>query len=234
MPAPTASWSVTDSEITNTFTFTKTAPVGTVYFRFSINIQPAEAMGFIPNTTYAFTAGVLTSVNSLQLQTKSVFYLSCNQVENSIFQEIFAAGVGTFGDITFLNPDPILTRKKITHPQSYYWRFAVLDEDGSILKSLHGQHVEFSIVLMRIASAPVYPPIIPPQGPQGIPAVIGQQNEDDEDDEDDEQDEEGEELDDEDEQELIENIRQQQQVEGEIEGEEPLEEEAVEMLGSGL
>jgi len=115
--------------------------------------QPAEALGFVRNTTYGFSEGglgfILTSPNTMNLNLEGTVVLRSSNVENGIVQEIFAGGEVSWTNISFTNPEPLITTKKIVNPKISVWRFWIANEDGEIVNSLNGQNLAFSLLFLK-------------------------------------------------------------------------------------
>lgn len=149
-----AAWSVTYSVSTLKFTFTRTDGGGIVKFLFNSSIFPASALGFVSSTTYLFTLSgsdyVLTAPNCLNLNLENTMLIQSDKVDGNILQEIFVANASNFTAITYENPDPILTRKKIAHKHTKFWTFEITDEDNILINSLNGQNVVMSLLFLDV------------------------------------------------------------------------------------
>lgn len=146
---------LTHDSTTNILAWNLTQTAGrTAQLRFGVRSQPAEALGFLPQTTYPFT-GVgstytMTPPWVVNLQTQASFILGCDKVSGGILQEIFSPEVTTFGAIRYENPDPVLYRREICHSEAHFWHFWLMDEDGESINPMHGQHVIFSLLFVKV------------------------------------------------------------------------------------
>lgn len=112
------------------------------------NSQLAEIIGFNNNTTNTFVADALESTNVINLIKENAVILHANIVEGGLLQEIYTSSTIDYGSITYINPSPLTTAKKITS-KSNTIIFSITNEHNNILQSLNGGHVIFSLIFFK-------------------------------------------------------------------------------------
>lgn len=118
---------------------------------FGSTSSPADQMGFLQNTEYFFSNGVLESVQVCNLQLDESVYIMCHNVVNgtsTILQEIYSATpdfgmmmfeVGAAGGI-------MANKKKLQKNLGNFFQFQILNSDLEKL-NLNGINLSFSLLI---------------------------------------------------------------------------------------
>lgn len=111
--------------------------------------QPAEAMGFVRNTTYTLTGGVVVSPNVQNTQKEATLILHCDRVPDGNLQELFAYDASNFGTLSFVNPSPRETLRTLIGNGTEF-QFSISDENNEQIGTLNGADVIFSILFVKM------------------------------------------------------------------------------------
>ena len=118
---------------------------------FKLGTYCYEAMGFNSNSTNTFVASSLNSTNVIKLKPEDQLYLHsdiCSNRNDDILQDIYAAGIATYGNILFQQFDVESYSKEFISNSNNNYRFYLTDENDNIIQ-LNGQNIVITIMIYR-------------------------------------------------------------------------------------
>lgn len=108
-------------------------------------------MGFIQGSTNTFIANSLNSTNVIKLKPEDQIYFHsniCSNKNDDVLQEIYAAGVASYGNILFQQFDVESNSKDFVTNSNNTFHFYITDENNTIL-NMNGQNITFTIMLFK-------------------------------------------------------------------------------------
>jgi hypothetical protein len=110
-----------------------------------------EPMGFNKNSLNTFSGNQVISTNVIKLKPGDQIYFHsdiCSNKNDDVLQDIYAAGVASYGNILFQQFDAESNSKDFVNNSSNIFHCYITDENNTIL-NMNGQNVTFSIMLFK-------------------------------------------------------------------------------------